>query len=419
MGGLSKKAYQFNRLREEKKSLLLDGGALLFKTNSIARGHELQARITAEGIVNAYNTMGYAGVGVSSQDLASGLDFLLEMQKKSQFAWLSANIIDKTTGKPLFKPTISRQINGRRITILGLTDQLPANSPPLNDQTEIRLWQDTLPAIIAKLGKEHDFLILLTNLPENICRKIAETYPAINLIINAKNSAISRPPLVMAKATTLVWTGNQGKYIGIMDISWLETGEKQEAIRQNPGGSNKLSAEASAPFFSYKNRFMAMSSSVPDHPAVHEIVSKTRELVNKPTGAAAEDRKNENLGNRKFIGWLGCRKCHGEQTRRWQQSRHASSLLTLIENGQQFNLNCRPCHVTENNSKDPKALDLPSETEAVGCESCHGPGGRHSDNPAVHKTSPVTEQTCSHCHAPEHDPSFNFARDMKKLDCLP
>ena len=78
MGGLSKKAFQFNKAVTEKQlpALLVDGGNLLFKEKNISAALKEQVSITAKGIVKSYDAMGYHGVGVAAQDMALGLDFL-------------------------------------------------------------------------------------------------------------------------------------------------------------------------------------------------------------------------------------------------------------------------------------------------------------------------------------------------------
>jgi 2',3'-cyclic-nucleotide 2'-phosphodiesterase (5'-nucleotidase family) len=459
LGGLSKKAYQFTKLIKEKKLpfLIVDGGSLLFKRNSIAKSQESQAKITATGIVKAYNLIGYDAVGVSGQDLAAGIDFLLEIKEQSQFDWLSANIINKTDGKPLFKPTISRKIGNTKIGIVGLTNRLPLNSKLLDKDTEIKPWRDTLPQIINGLSGDHDFILLLTSLPARECREIAKLYPAINLIIHAKNSDAGQLPINLTETTAMVRTGKKGKYIGVMDVNWypdskwqvdnreILTDKRKERDRLNrqlallkdhPEGKDnykklqgrlraientieKISSnENAAPTSSYQNRYMAMGKSMPDHLAVLEVVRETKRLINKFNRKPIATAKNNILTNKGFTGWQECRNCHSEQTKNWRKTRHASSFLTLIEKNQQFNLNCLPCHVTGVDINDPAAaIGMPTDLQMVGCETCHGPGALHSDNPVSHKTTPVTEKTCLNCHVTEHDESFDFARDIKKIKC--
>ncbi|MFN2366114.1 MAG: multiheme c-type cytochrome, partial [Desulfurivibrionaceae bacterium] len=126
----------------------------------------------------------------------------------------------------------------------------------------------------------------------------------------------------------------------------------------------------------------------------------------------------DGMSVRGFVGWTVCRNCHREQVKSWQASRHATSHLTLVEKGQQFNLECLPCHVTGADHNDPAAaIGRAADLQVVGCESCHGPGSIHSLNPASRRTAPITEKICLACHTPEQDDSFDFGGGLKKLKC--
>jgi 2',3'-cyclic-nucleotide 2'-phosphodiesterase (5'-nucleotidase family) len=461
LGGLSKKAFQFASLSKEKSLplLIVDGGSVLFKTDSVAGNQEDQAKITAAGIVKAYSLIGYDAVGVSSRDLAAGLDFLLKTKETAKFDWLSANIVKTNNGEPLFKPAISRQVGDIRIGIIGLTNHLPPGSELLGQDTEIKAWQDILPELMARLTRDHDFIILLTSLAAGECRAIAELYPAINLIVLAKNSDAGLPPRYLTDATVQVSTGGKGKYIGMMTVNWHPGGKWRPAnpgilsdkkeererlnrqlalIKDRPGLNDKKlrdrlqeitatiekleqekesSAKEARPASSLKNRFMAMERAMPDHPAVLQVVNETKQLLNKlgKKSAATPIISKSATG---FVGWRQCRECHGAQVANWQKTGHAASFQALLEKKQQFNLDCLPCHVTGVAPNDPAAaIGRPKDLQMVGCESCHGAGGRHSDNPASSKLTPITEKICLNCHRPEHDESFDFARDIKKLNC--
>lgn len=437
---------------------------MLFKTNSVTKDQGSQARITAEGIVEAYNLIGYDAVGVSSRDLAAGLDFLLKLRGSAQFAWLSANIINKTSGKPLFKPFLSRKTGDIKIGIVGLTDQLPNNSKLLDKDTEIKTWREILPDLMKELTRDQDFIILLTSLSEDQCREIAKVYPAIKLIVQAKSANAGQLPIKLTESTTLVRTGNKGKYVGMLNITWHKGSEWQtekhdimartkeekyrlaqqlKLLKDRPERQEyyytlqkrletiessietikqeiKSSGESALPPSSLQNSFFAMEISLPDHLAVRDIVVKTKRLINSLNKKAAVNGKGKIPADKGFIGWEKCRNCHREQVKKWLGTKHASSFLTLVKKKQQYNLECLPCHVTGVDTNNPTAaLNMPADLQAVGCESCHGAGGRHSANPTSDQTTPVTEKICLKCHVPEHDESFNFARDSKKLNCIP
>jgi len=116
-----------------------------------------------------------------------------------------------------------------------------------------------------------------------------------------------------------------------------------------------------------------------------------------------------------FMGWRKCRECHLEQTDSWQKTRHSSSYLTLVEEKQNFNMDCLPCHITGFPKKaPPTALYFQEDLQVVGCEVCHGRGARHVVSPKENRTQTVTEKICLNCHTPERDDDFVFERDLPK-----
>lgn len=438
----------------------MDGGSLLFKTNILAESGTEQAKTTAETIAKAYNLIGYDAVGVGRRDLAAGLDFLLEIRDKSRFDWLSANIIDKKTGKPHFKPSLSRRLGELKVAVIGLTGQVQADSKLLDGNTIVKSWRDTLPSLIKKLAKKHDFIILLTDLGAGDCRDIAKMYPAINLTIQSGTNEGGQSPIILTDSSILVGTGGKGKYIGAMEVDWRpgakwrsadhevlikkkneenriqrqinqlkdrpELKHQYETLRKRLASVENIIARLerkesfeAANISSYSNKFMAMNVSLPDHPAVLELIKENKKLINEMNRKSPPFGKAKGaVPGRGFTGWTACGNCHREQVKTWQSSRHAASYLTLVEKEQQFNLECLPCHVTGADREDPAAaMGIAADRQAVGCESCHGPGSIHSADPAGQRPAPVTARICLTCHTPEQDDSFNFAGALKKLKC--
>ena len=421
--------------------------------------------MTAAAIVEAYNLIGYDAVCVGRQDLIAGLPYLQALSKDSKFAWLSANLVNKSTKKPLFKASASVKLGSIKAGVIGLT------GPAILSATEdamILPWDQILPALVAKMAKTNDLLILLSNLPAPDNQRIAETYPTIHLILQsgASANAISPEPI---NNTIMVSTAPQGKQVGIMEINWQPSkrwgDSKTEILATKKGSLNRLLEELSnyqqdkdpetalknqpeklnayhilltqaqalrdeidqlskgidkqAPANSepstYSNRFMAMEKEMPDHPEVARVVDKLDTAVNKLGQRQAASAVAQT--NSPFLGFRGCGPCHASQLASWQQTKHAKAYMTLVNAKQQFNQSCLPCHVTGVAiPQAEEALSLPDDRLGVGCETCHGPGRRHSENP---KTTPMTKKPatdiCQSCHTPPHDKDFQYDERIKKV----
>jgi len=468
LGGLSKKGFQFKKIADDaaRPRLTLDAGALLFKHDTINPAQVEQEKLTAAAIVEAYNLIGYDAVCVGSQDLIAGLPYLQALSKDAKFAWLSANLVKKSTKKPFFKTSTSVKLGNIKAGVIGLTGPAILSA---TDDAMILPWDQVLPDLVVKTAKTNDLLILLSNLPAADNQRIAESYLTIHLILQSGASAntISPEPI---NNTIMASTAPQGKQIGIMEINWQpakrwadsrtvllatrkgsldhllgelnkyqQVKNPETALRNQPDQLNAyhslLSQEQAlrseiellskeigkqAPGnnepSTYNNRFMAMEKELPDHPEIARLVEKLDAAVNKLSQRQAGSAAVQ--ANSPYLGFRGCGTCHPSQMASWQQTKHAKAYATLENKKQQFNQNCLPCHVTGIAiPQAAEALSLPEDRLGVGCETCHGPGRRHSENP---KNTPITKkpgpELCLNCHTAPHDQDFRYDERIKMVE---
>ena len=482
MGGLSKKAYQLEKLRSQYKlpSLTIDGGNLLFKYEHIAPGLLQQMTIAAEGIVDAYNLMHYDAVGVGKNDLAAGLSFLKTQADRSKFIWLSANLVRRSDGQPIFSASLTRKIGDMTVGIIGLTGHDGKTQFKPDDDAVILPWQDILPRRIAELSDECDMVILLSNYSNEQNKEIANTFPGIHLIVQSQPRGGNSNPQLINKSL-MAQTGKEGKYLGWMLIDWqksrswgrngavkdlavkkqeldgingrisrIEHREPKESLVSNTSYQNLIKKreqlQTSINFLeselsdyrqtgrvpsTYENNFITLEADLPDQPAVEKIVKTVKENINR-TGkksvavatAAAGKPGDKRLAETPFVGWRACEKCHKPQTEFWERTDHSAAYQTLVEAEQQFNLDCVGCHVTAKyetikiSDNDADLLTLPSELKQVGCEICHGPGRFHaaSRDPKSISRRPAAS-VCLRCHTPERDEKFNYKNDLIRIAC--
>jgi hypothetical protein len=413
------------------------------------------------GIVEAYNILGYEAVAVSRIDLAGGTDFLHELQKKSKFTWLSANLVDMRNRQPLFSPFIIKKKSGLRIAVIGLTGSGAANEPRERENYLILPWQDLLPKFMKEIRKQADLVILLSSLSPLENEQISQAFPNIHIIIQAGMYSHNQNP-VLVNNTLICQAEKQGKYIGQLRINWKRTGtwtdektdptfmKRQELDRlsrqikklENKGDPQIVYKDSPATLQSYdklverlkyvekeisdaqqnmnqsqenstfNNTFLAIAPTIAADPAMEEIINKTRKKINALGRSVGSD-----ITLSDYVGSQACMKCHEEIGKRWQLTHHAHAYETLVQKNQQFNVKCLPCHVTGVSildKKQPLALSLPDSLHNVGCETCHGPGMAHTLNPeeAKLKGSPDT-YLCLQCHSTEHDDAFHFEQDKK------
>jgi len=481
LGGLSKKAYQLEKIRElyEVPSLTVDGGNLLFKHESLMPALVQQMTLTAEGIVDAYNLMQFDAVAVGKNDLAAGLSFLKEQAARAKFPWLSANLVSKTDKKPIFTDSLIREFDNLTVGIIGLTGYDAKIQFSRDDNAVILPWQEVLPELVADLSSRCDLLILLSNNSTEQNREIAESFENIHLIIQSFPHSGNFTPQLTNK-TLIAQTGKQGKYLAWMLIDWqksrtwsrkgsikelsikkqeldgingrmsrIERREKKESLSANSSYQNLLKAQqrlvsaingleneiatlrstGTAPS-TYENNFIVLDLKLPDQADVEKIVKATKMNVNQAgrshAAKAADSRAPKEMPIEKlvFVGWQICSTCHRPQTDFWEKTAHSSAYQTLVEQEQEFNLDCLPCHVTAEygatklSDDDSVLLSLPAVLRQVGCEVCHGPGKMHA---ASQDSSQISRKPaasiCLRCHTPERDEEFNYENDLERIAC--
>jgi len=455
-------------LRSQKSGVIaIDGGALLFKEDKLPGARLDQEKATARGIVAAYNRMNFTALGIAPQDLAGGLDFLLALQKEANFPWLSANLVNRESGRPYFTPRTMVMAGGLKIGLIGLT----GGPEPTGSKAALLPWEKVLPGEIAGFGKEVGMLILLSSLDPASNKKIAAKHPEINLIIQAGTQAGNQPPEQVGNSL-LTRVEPRGKYLGIMEIGWdprtrkwqdrreeklildkksqldslawqigryRRMGEPETAFAKQPETlaayqdlvarhkgleeeiavlSAAVKTQGAAGLFDY--RFAALGKEVPDDPAVKAIVEETTSEIARlgQMASKAESGKGQGLNPEGYAGNGACQGCHPAESANWRASRHAAAYRTLENKNQQFNGRCLPCHVTGAwGLTDEKVLGLNEEMRGVGCESCHGPAGAHAAGPQGNKPAKAGQNTCLRCHNQEHHDGFNFAKAITSLGC--
>ncbi len=447
--------------------LILDGGALLFDNDRLFPGRQEQALVTAQGIVEAYNLMNYTAVGIAPEDLAGGLDFLAAIREKSKFAWLSANIVRKSTGKAIFPASTLTKIGDLTVGIIGITGKIPFYTFTEKDDAHVIPWLHVLPGLVKELSKKSDLIVLLSSLDARQNDEIAKKFTDIHIIIQAMHHSSNKYPKQVDN-TVLCQVLKQGKYMGVLEFNWSpssvwghnrntlliqkqreferydweikrytqikKTDAKQLEVfndlvrRRDEAGKelkkieDAIEQERDKRIISatFKNQFIALEKTLPDQKDVLAIVEDVKKKVNELGRKRALQNKNKKIlptfgKGINLVGNKACASCHKDQSASWKKTRHAKAFITLLVRQQQYNMKCIPCHVTGVETGDePYAYSLPEALHHVGCEVCHSPGKKHATDPKNHKLPkrPAPE-ICQRCHTPERDDTFDYQKDLK------
>ena len=98
-----------------------------------------------------YETMGYDALNIGDTDLGLGVEYLKTLQKKSKIPFLSANLKEKKTGRPIFKSHLVKEVDGMKIGIIGLLT--PEIHPFIQKQLKSYFIEDPTKAALETINR--------------------------------------------------------------------------------------------------------------------------------------------------------------------------------------------------------------------------------------------------------------------------
>jgi len=200
---------------------MLDAGDLFFKKygNSAQGDDSKNSSHKAYLILESLNLMGYDAMAIGDDDLTLGKDFLSDLSKKSNFPFLSSNVIDEASGKPLFHSTLVKEVNGFRIGMFSLLAPEAFLGPEDSRKKglSIRSPVEVAQAMVKELQPKTDFVFLLSHLSYPRDLELAQAVSGIHIIVGAHTAMnLVNPPVV--KNTIVLQTAPKGMYIGRLDL---------------------------------------------------------------------------------------------------------------------------------------------------------------------------------------------------------
>jgi 2',3'-cyclic-nucleotide 2'-phosphodiesterase (5'-nucleotidase family) len=168
-----------------------------------------------------YETIGYDGLNIGDNDLILGVEYLRALQKYSKIPFLSANIREKETGKPIFTPYLVKEMDGIRIGIIGVLT--PDIAPSIAEEIDRYFIEDPSMAAIEIINgpmANCDYIIALAHLNPSEIEFLAQVAPHISVIIGGHD----RSPVYPRVINRAIWvqTDAFGLSIGKLDLKFLK-----------------------------------------------------------------------------------------------------------------------------------------------------------------------------------------------------
>jgi len=171
--------------------------------------------------LKGFDLMGYHAIGIGDDDLSLGKNFLLELSKMSNVPFLSSNLIDEDSRKPLFQRHIIKEVNGLKVGIFSLLspDVFLGLSDPRKKGLIFQDSVETAQEMVRELGPQTDLIILISHLsyPKDV--ELAQKISGIHIIIGGHTGVdLTNPPVI--KNTVIVQNSSKGMYARKLNLTF-------------------------------------------------------------------------------------------------------------------------------------------------------------------------------------------------------
>jgi len=221
-GGLPRRSHFIKTVRNEVNDLLiLDAGDTLAIDYFSRESEREKARKRAEVVLQLYEKIGYDALNIGDTDLGLGVEYLRNLQKNLKIPFLSANLKDKKTKKPIFTPYLIKEIGGIKIGVLGLiTDEISPNIQKELKNDFIENPNKAAKETINRLMASCDHIIALTHLTPLEIESLAKEVPRLSIIIGGKDRSFIFPKQI--HRSIYVQTDAFGAHIGRMNLNLIK-----------------------------------------------------------------------------------------------------------------------------------------------------------------------------------------------------
>ncbi|MCB9391367.1 MAG: hypothetical protein H6506_01810 [Calditrichaeota bacterium] len=165
-------------------------------------------------MVNSYEDLHYDILNIARQEVSMGYETLVALRDTTKDTkYVSANLIETKTGKPLFDPYVIRDFGNMRVGVMGLLRDadFPVTSS-LVDSTVMRVTntRDAAKQYLPELFRKTDAVVLLCELPTDDIDSLVADFPDLDMVISTGALRTGETATVLGKKTHVLGTGSSG-----------------------------------------------------------------------------------------------------------------------------------------------------------------------------------------------------------------
>jgi hypothetical protein len=347
-------------------------------------------------MLRAFAALEYDALNIGQREAQLSAAQLRELKRSSPVPMISANLLDKATGKPVFEACRIVERGGYRVAIIGLLDPRGLANL-LGDGLVVADMAATLAQSVASLKAKSDLIVLLAFTDEATLARLAEQFYEVQVILGGK---VSQPAQELKKEnhSLVYFVTNESRALGILRLRLMGG-----VFPQVLGNEIRL----------LHDRIPQDRSFIEFARAYREEVRHTKFAIDNPTNAAA-DMVPGVRAVASYAGTRRCVECHKSSGLNWAQSGHARAFATLLGRQADADPKCIGCHTIGFGAFSGYQRAFGKEKLVdVGCESCHGPGSLHvrqreGDASISFTYRPLGPGDCQKCHHGEFSRPFKW-----------
>lgn len=164
-------------------------------------------------MIYSYKDLHYDVLNIGRQEVWMGkptLQSIIDTTKSTKF--ISANLLERKSGKPFVDPYVIKDYGNMRVGILGLLNEadFPAGSSMIDSVNfKVGPYADAMQKYVPMLAKKADVVVLLCELPSTALDSIIPKYPQVNVVISSGALKNGEQPTKIGH-TQIVGTGSSG-----------------------------------------------------------------------------------------------------------------------------------------------------------------------------------------------------------------
>lgn len=344
----------------------------------------------------AFAAMHYDALNLGHREAQLSIAQLRDLKRTATAPMISANLLDKSTGLPVFDSWRVVERGGYRIAIIGVLDPRGAGDS-LGEGVLIGDMASAITRCVQEVRPKADAVILLAFANEEALAKLAEQFYEATAILGGKVRQPSQE-LKQENRSLIYFVTNESRALGKLRIR-LAAGESPKPV---------------------SNEIQLLHDKIPQARAFRELAQAYRDEVRRTRlnidhhDASGADAVPGVSARAEYVGSERCVTCHVSAAAVWSKSSHARAFDALIARGSDADPKCIGCHTIGFGSPSGYRREFGAEKRVhVGCESCHGPGSMHVDRREGNRANeflyrPLDAGDCVKCHHGEFSRPFDW-----------